>query len=312
MRELGGTGEMVSCIGLGGAHIGRVPNAAASAKLIHAAIDRGITFMDNCWDYNDGNSEKWMGKALAQGGYRDRVFLMTKVDGRDKATAKKQLDESLKRFKTDRLDLWQFHEVTRSNDPTRIFAPGGAFEAALEAKQAGKIRYIGFTGHKKPAIHLEMLAVAREHGWTPDTVQMPVNVLDPHFDSFIRLVMPELVKHKIGVIGMKTFGDGHIFKAVTEAKAATPKEMLRFSLSQPTSVVVTGIDSQELLDQAIEVATTFEPMSKAEMTKLLARTRAIGITGESQRMKTSFEFDGTHQHPQWLGRGGELEHVPGQ
>ncbi len=311
-RPLGRTGEMVTCIGLGGAHIGRVPDAAASARMIHAAIDRGITFMDNSWDYNDGNSEKWMGQALAQGGYRNRVFLMTKVDGRDKAAAKAQLDESLRRLQTDRIDLWQFHEIIRSNDPTRIFAPGGAYEAAVEAKQAGKIRYIGFTGHKKPAIHLEMLAVAQEHGWTPDTVQMPVNVLDPHYDSFVRQVMPELVKRQIGVIGMKTFGDGYIYQAVTSAGLATPAEMLQFSLSQPTSVVVTGITNQMLLDQAVAVATTFKPMTEQQMATLLERTRRLGITGQSQQMKVSFHFDSTHEHPDWLGTEGEMGLVPGQ
>ena len=311
-RPLGRTGEMVTCIGLGGAHIGRVPDAAASARMIHAAIDRGITFMDNSWDYNDGNSEKWMGQALAQGGYRNRVFLMTKVDGRDKAAAKAQLDESLRRLQTDRIDLWQFHEIIRSNDPTRIFAPGGAYEAAVEAKQAGKIRYIGFTGHKKPAIHLEMLAVAQEHGWTPDTVQMPVNVLDPHYDSFVRQVMPELVKRQIGVIGMKTFGDGYIYQAVTSAGLATPAEMLQFSLSQPTSVVVTGINNQMLLDQAVAVATTFKPMTEQQMATLLERTRRLGITGQSQQMKVSFHFDSTHEHPDWLGTEGEMGLVPGQ
>jgi predicted aldo/keto reductase-like oxidoreductase len=311
-RKLGRTNEMVSCIGLGGAHIGRVPDAAASARLIHAAIDRGITFLDNSWDYNDGKSEEWMGAALAQGGYRQRVFLMTKVDGRDKATATKQLDESLRRLKTDRLDLWQFHEVVRSNDPTRIFAPGGAYEAAVEAQRAGKIRYIGFTGHKKPAIHLEMLALAEEHGWTPDTVQMPVNVLDPHYDSFVRQVMPELVRRDIGVIGMKTFGDPHIYDAVTKAKLATPQEMLRFSLSQPTSVVVTGINTTELLDQAVAVATDFAPMTEAEMSELLERTRPLGITGQHQMMKIGFEFDSTHEHPEWLGPGGEQGLIPGQ
>jgi uncharacterized protein len=311
-RPLGRSGEMVTCIGLGGAHIGRVPNAAASARIIHAAIDRGITFMDNCWDYNGGNSERWMGRALKQNGYRDRVFLMTKVDGRDKKTATAQLDQSLKRLRTDRIDLWQFHEITRSNDPTRIFAPGGAYEAALEAKKAGKIRYLGFTGHKKPAIHLEMLALAEEYGWTPDTVQMPVNVLDPHFDSFVRQVMPELVQRGIGVIGMKTFGDGAIYDAVTSAGAATPVEMLRFSLSQPTSVVVTGINTPELLDQAIGVATNFEPMTGPEMAALLERTRKIGITGQAQLMKIAFKFDSTHEHPKWLGVGGEQGHMPGQ
>ena len=311
-RRLGRTGEMVSCIGLGGAHIGRVPDAATSVKLIRDAIDRGITFMDNSWDYNDGHSEEWMGQALKSAGYRDRVFLMTKVDGRDKTTAKAQLDESLRRLQTDCIDLWQFHEIVRSNDPTRIFAEGGAIEAALEAQQAGNIRYIGFTGHKKPAIHLEMLLLGEERGFVPDTVQMPVNVLDPHYDSFIVHVLPELLKRDIGVIGMKTFGDPFIFESVTGAGLATPEEMLRFSLSQPTSVVVTGITDDKLLDQAVRVATDFVPMTEAEMDALLARTRTLGMTGESQKMKTGFTFDSTHETPAWLGPEGEAGLIPGQ
>ncbi len=310
-RPLGRTGVNVSVIGLGGAHIGRVDSAAESARIIHAAIDRGITFMDNSWDYNDGRSEEWMGAAL-RGGYRDKIFLMTKVDGRDKATATAQLDESLRRLQTDHVDLWQFHEIIRSNDPERIMAPDGAYAAALEAKRAGKIRFIGYTGHKKPALHLAMLNVALEHGWTPDTVQMPVNVLDPHYDSFVREVMPELVRHNIGVIGMKTFGDPYIFDAVTKANAATPLEMLRYSLSQPTSVVVTGINTTALLEQAVTAASNFTPMSEGEMADLISRTRKLSLAGEHQKMKTSFEFDSTHQHPQWLGPGGEQGLVPGQ
>jgi predicted aldo/keto reductase-like oxidoreductase len=310
-RLLGSTGERVSCIGMGGAHVGRLADRATAVRLVRSAVDRGITFMDNAWDYTMGRSEEWMGAALRDG-YRDRVFLMTKVDGRDAATATAQLDESLKRLQTDHVDLWQFHEVIRSNDPERIFAPGGAFEAAMAAKKAGKIRFLGFTGHKAPAIHLEMLRVAADHGWTPDTVQMPVNVLDPHYDSFVRQVLPVLVERKIGVLAMKTFGDPYIFEAVTQAKASTPAEMLRYSLSLPTSTVITGIDKPEILDQAVLAATNFTPMSDAEQAALLERTRTIGETGEHQKMKTSFHFDSTHTTPAWLGPNGEMGYVPGQ
>ncbi len=310
IRELGSTGVRVSCVGMGGFHIGKIESDTEAISIVHRAVDRGITFMDNSWDYNDGRSEERMGRAL-QGGYRDKVFLMTKVDGRDGATATKQLDESLRRLRTDHLDLWQFHEILRTNDPTRIFAPGGAYEAAVAAKAAGKIRHLGFTGHKAPGIHLEMLALARAHGWTPETVQMPVNVLDPHYDSFVRQVLPVLVERRIGVLAMKTFGDPFILEAVTGAKAATPLEMLAYSLSLPTSVVITGIDSPAILDQAV-VAATAPAMTPAAMTALIARTQPIGLTGVNQKFKTSYHFDSTHAHPQWLGPGGQLGFEPGQ
>jgi len=309
-RELGSTGARVSCIGMGGFHIGRIASESEAISLVHRAVDRGITFMDNSWDYNDGRSEERMGRAL-QGGYRDKVFLMTKVDGRDAKTATEQLDESLRRLRTDHLDLWQFHEVLRTNDPTRIFAPGGAYEAAVAAKAAGKIRHLGFTGHKAPAIHLEMLTVARMHGWTPDTVQMPVNVLDPHYDSFVRQVLPVLIERRIGILAMKTFGDPFVLEAVTSVNAATPLEMLAYSLSLPTSVVITGIDSPAILDQAV-VAATAPAMSQEAMAALVARTESIGVTGVDQKFKTSYHFDSTHSHPQWLGPGGQLGVEPGQ
>jgi aryl-alcohol dehydrogenase-like predicted oxidoreductase len=206
-RQLGATGESVSCIGMGGYHIA-LPSVdeALGIRLIRSALDRGITFLDNCWDYNEGNSEIRMGKALADG-YRDRAFLMTKIDGRTKKAAALQIDESLARLRTDRIDLMQFHEIVRFDDPDRIFAEEGAIHAALEAKEAGKIRYIGFTGHKDPHIHLRMLEVAAENNFHFDTAQMPINVMDAHFRSFTQHVLPEMVRRGVGVLAMKTMGD---------------------------------------------------------------------------------------------------------
>src|SRR5438128_9967892 len=202
-RALGRTGEKVSAIGLGGFHIGVPQDEQAGIRIIRSAIDRGIHFMDNCWDYHDGGSEIRMGKALRDG-YRDKVFLMTKIDGRTKQLAAKQIEESLQRLQTDRIDLMQHHEVIRMEDPDRIFAEGGAMEAVLEAKNAGKIRYIGFTGHKDPLVHLRMLEVAAKHRFRFDAVQMPLNLMDTHFRSFEKQVLTVLVKEKIGVLGMKS------------------------------------------------------------------------------------------------------------
>jgi aryl-alcohol dehydrogenase-like predicted oxidoreductase len=203
-RELGSTGEQVSAIGLGGWHLSlKHVEEQLATRIVHTAIDRGITFMDNCWDYNGGASEIRMGKAL-QGGYRDKVFLMTKIDGRSKKEAAKQMDESLQRLQVDHIDLVQYHEVLRFEDPHRIFDPEGAHGAVLEAKEAGKLRYIGFTGHKDPYIHLHMLEVAEQNGFKFDTVQMPLNVMDAHYRSFAKLVVPELTKRNIGILAMKT------------------------------------------------------------------------------------------------------------
>jgi aryl-alcohol dehydrogenase-like predicted oxidoreductase len=218
-RKLGRTGVEVSAIGLGGFHIGIQKDENESIRIIHAAIDGGITFLDNSWDYNKGASEERMGKAL-QGGRRDKVFLMTKIDGRTKKEAAKQIDESLQRLQTDHLDLLQHHEIIRLEDPDRIFAPGGAQEAVLAAKQAGKVRFIGFTGHKDPLVHLRMLEVAAKHDFHFDTVQMPLNVMDAHFRSFAHLVLPVLVKEGIGVLGMKPIASGLILQSHT----ATPVE----------------------------------------------------------------------------------------
>jgi diketogulonate reductase-like aldo/keto reductase len=247
-RTLGRTGERISAIGLGGFHIGK-PSLSDddSIRLIRTAIDRGITFMDNSWDYHEGQSEVRMGKALKDG-YRQKVFLMTKIDGRTKETAARQIEASIERLQTDHIDLLQHHEVIRFDDPDRIFAEGGATEALVEAQQAGKIRYIGFTGHKDPHVHLYMLKVAADHGFHLDSAQMPLNVMDAHFRSFGQMVLPELVKQQIGVLGMKSMADGVILKS----KTVTPIECLHYALSLPTSVVITGIDKREVLDQAFE------------------------------------------------------------
>lgn len=296
-RRLGRTNERVSIIGMGGFHIGKSDMADADAiKLIHSGIDRGITFMDNCWDYNRGASEQRMGRALGQGGYRDRVFLMTKLDGRTKDAFAKQLDQSLARLLTSHVDLVQFHENIRPDDADRIFAPGGAMEAALAAKAAGKVRFIGFTGHKDPHYHLHMIELATARGFTFDTVQMPLNVMDAHFSSFERLVLPVAQRLDMGVIAMKTFGDARI----VETGLLPPIDMLHYGMHLPTSVVVTGIDTPAVLDQAIEAATTFAPLAAAKVAAMLAKTRDVALTGKTELYKTTHVFDGTVQNPQWL------------
>jgi aryl-alcohol dehydrogenase-like predicted oxidoreductase len=238
-RVLGRTGERVSAIGLGGWHLG-VPHVdeQLSIRIVRRAIDEGLNFMDNSWDYNDGASEIRMGKALRDG-YRSRAFLMTKIDGRSKREAARQLDESLRRLQTDCIDLVQHHEVIRYEDPHRIFDEDGANAALVEARQAGKLRYIGFTGHKDPRIHLYTLELAKEHNFTFDAVQMPLNVMDAHYRSFEKLVLPELVREQIGVLGMKSMANGIILKSST----VTPVECLHYALNLPTSVVITGCDS---------------------------------------------------------------------
>jgi aryl-alcohol dehydrogenase-like predicted oxidoreductase len=296
-RKLGRTGEKVSAVGMGGFHIAQHGlSEDESIRLIRSAIDRGITFMDNSWDYNEGQSEVRMGKALKDG-YRQKVFLMTKIDGRTKEVAERQIETCLERLQTDHIDLVQHHEIIRFDDPDRIFADGGAMEATLAAKKAGKIRYIGFTGHKDPHIHLYMLKVAADHGFQFDTVQMPLNVMDAHFRSFAQLVLPELVRHQIGVLGMKSMGDGVILKS----KSVSPMECLHYALSLPTSVVITGIDKPEILDQAIEAARTFQPMNREQVAQLLAKTKEVAMAGKYELFKTSSHFDSTAKHPDWLG-----------
>jgi len=296
-RVLGRTGERVSAIGVGGWHLGLKPVTEKTAiAIVRQAIDRGVNFLDNCWDYNDGASETRMGKALRDG-YRQKAFLMTKIDGRSKAAATEQLDQSLRRLQTDTIDLVQHHEILRYEDPHRIFDEEGAHAALIDAQRAGKLRYIGFTGHKDPRIHLYMLEVADARGFTFDTVQMPLNVMDAHYRSFERMVLPELVRQKIGVLGMKSMANGIILESGT----VTAIECLHYALSLPTSVVITGIDSLARLDQAIEAVRTFRRMSDAERKVLLAKTARAAAFGEFEPFKTTSIFDGTAAHPDWLG-----------
>jgi predicted aldo/keto reductase-like oxidoreductase len=295
-RELGTTGETVSAIGMGGFHLGKQKDPQESIKLLHAGIDAGITFIDNCWDYNDGLSEVRVGQGLRDG-YRDKVFLMTKMDGRTADLYNKQLEQSLGRLQTDMIDLVQFHEIIRMEDPDRIFAPGGALEAAVAARQAGKIRYIGFTGHKDPAVHLRMLDVARQHNFHFDTVQMPINVMDAHFRSFTHQVMPVAIEQGIGVLAMKTFGDHFIL----DSQTVDPIDALHYGLTQPISVLITGIDSMPILHQALEAARTFKPLNKKQIAAILHRTKEAAIQGKFEPFKTSALFDGTAANPKWLG-----------
>jgi aryl-alcohol dehydrogenase-like predicted oxidoreductase len=295
-RELGTTGERVSAIGLGGYHLGKQKDPNESINLLHAGIDGGITFLDNCWDYNDGISEVRMGQAL-RNGYRQKVFLMTKMDGRTADEYNKQLEQSLGRLQTDMIDLVQFHEIIRYEDPDRIFAPGGAIEAAVAARKAGKIRYIGFTGHKDPAIHLRMLEIAQKHSFHFDTVQMPINVMDAHFRSFAKEVMPVALKQGIGILAMKTFGDPYILQSNT----VQPIEALHYGLTQPVSVVITGIDNQQVLNQAFEAARTFKPLNEAQVKAILDRTAVAASEGKFELFKTSPHYDGTAANPKWLG-----------
>jgi predicted aldo/keto reductase-like oxidoreductase len=299
-RELGRTGENVSAIGLGGHHIGRQKEEKESIEIIRAAIDAGITFMDNCWDYHDGGSEIRMGKAL-QDGYRKKVFLMTKIDGRTRQAAAEQLDQSLQRLRTDVIDLLQFHEVIRLEDPDRIFAENGALKAVEAARKWGKIRFIGFTGHKDPLVHLRMLEVAAEHGFRFDAVQMPLNVMDAQFRSFGQKVLPVLVREGIGVLAMKPMGDGPILKS----KAVTPVECLHYSMTLPVSTVITGIDSLKILKQDLEAVRTFRPLTKKEVAALLSRTSAAAADGRFEAFKTTNAFDGTAHNPAWLGAADE-------
>jgi len=296
-RVLGHTGERVSVIGLGGWHLAlKHVDEPLAFRIIRAAIDRGINFMDNCWDYNEGASEIRMGKALRDG-YHDKAFLMTKIDGRSKKEAARQLDESLRRMKVDCIDLVQHHEILRYEDPHRIFDEDGANAALLQAKKAGKLRYIGFTGHKDPRIHLYMLEVARERGFKFDTVQMPLNVMDAHYRSFEKLVLPELVKDKIGVLAMKTMANGIILKS----KTVTAIECLHYALTLPTSVVITGIDSVKILEQAFEAVRTFKPLTASQRKSLLAKTKEAAAQGQFEPFKISSIFDGTAIHTEWLG-----------
>ncbi|MDR3403410.1 MAG: aldo/keto reductase [Chthoniobacter sp.] len=294
-RKLGRTGEEVSIVGVGGFHIGKKPTTEEAMRIVRTALDNGINFLDNCWDYNGGDSEVRMGKALRDG-YREKAFLMTKIDGHSKAGAARQIDESLRRLQTDHVDLLEFHEVIRLTDPESIFGEGGSMEAMREAQRAGKLRFIGFTGHKNPDIHLHMLEVAKQHEFHFDTVQMPLNVMDAHYESFGRKVLPVLVEREIGVLGMKPLGSGWILKR----NAVQPVECLHYAMSLPTSVVITGCDSLAILDQALNAARSFRPMDEGQIGALLARTAPTARDGALEGYKTTHVFDGTIQNPDWL------------
>jgi aryl-alcohol dehydrogenase-like predicted oxidoreductase len=295
----------VSAIGVGGWHLG-LPQVdeQTAIRIVRTAIDEGINFLDNSWDYNNGASEIRMGNALRDG-YRGRAFIMTKIDGRTKKEAARQLDESLKRLGVDCIDLVQHHEVIRFEDPHRIFADEGANAALVDARQAGKLRYIGFTGHKDPSVHRYTLEVADSYEFKFDTVQMPLNLMDAHYRSFEKQMLPELVRRNTGVLGMKSMGNGILLKSNT----VTPIECLHYCLSLPTSVVITGIDSMKILDQALEAIGSFRPLGKEEIDGLLARTAAAAGAGRFEPFKTTSIFDATAQNPHWLG---EPETLPSQ
>lgn len=284
-RTLGTTGEQIPIVGLGGYHIG-IPEEKTAIAIMHEAIDQGMTFFDNAWDYHDGHSEKVMGKALAEGNRRDQVFLMTKVCDRDYDGAKKQLEESLRRLQTDHIDLWQFHEINWDVDPEWVFERGG-IRAAMEAREEGKVRYIGFTGHRQPELHVKMLR--REFDW--DTVQMPVNLLDAHYRSFQNEVLPVAQQQQVAVIGMKALGSGKIPNEV----GIDAKTCRRFALSMPIATLVCGIKSRENLQQDLEMARHFEPVSQDEMEGLLAKTEEQGATGKLEPWKTPSYGSDYHQ-----------------
>jgi len=298
-RRLGRTGVEVSLVGLGGFHIGVAKDEQTAIRIIRMAIDHGLTFMDNCWDYNEGKSQIWMGRALRDG-YRKRAFLMTKIDGRTKQAAAAQIDQCLRSFDTDTIDLVQIHEIIRASDPDRVFGADGAIEALVAARKAGKLRFIGFTGHKSPAIHLKMLKTAKAHGFAFDTVQMPLNVMDAHYDSFEQ-VLPEAKAQDVGVLGMKPLGSGLFFKSGPLAqRTVTPTECLHYAMSLPVSVVITGCETVGVLKQALEAAYRFRPFDDRQRRALLARTAGAAQRGEWERYKTSRTFDGTDQHPWWM------------
>jgi aryl-alcohol dehydrogenase-like predicted oxidoreductase len=282
-RLLGRTGQRVSILCLGGWHIGSLKDQSEAIRIMHAAVDEGLTFFDNCWDYHDGGSEEVMGKALA-GGRREKVFLMTKNCERDYAGSMRCLDDSLRRLQTDRIDLWQFHEIIYDSDPDWVFEKGG-IKAALEARKAGKVRHIGFTGHKDPRIHLAMLGKPFE--W--DAAQMPINALDAHYRSFQKQVVPVCLKQRVGVIGMKGFGGGPGIAAKAGLSAA---EAYRYALSQPVASQVVGITSMEQLKEDVALARRFSPMSRDEQTALSARVRDVASDGRFELFKSSQMFDG--------------------
>lgn len=292
-RPLGNTGERVPIVCLGGWHIGAVQDDQEAVRIMHAAIDQGMTFFDNAWDYHTGRSEELMGRALASDGRRKKVFLMTKDCERDYEGSKRNLEESLRRLKTDYLDLWQFHEMVYDNDPDWVFEKGG-IKAAIEAQKAGKVRFIGFTGHKDPRIHLKMLN--KPFAW--NAAQMPINVLDAHYRSFQNEVVPVCLQKNVGVLGMKSLAGGHPRGRIPEKTKATAQECIRYALSLPVSSLVVGIISMQDLEQDIAVARNFKPMEEAEKTQLLARIQTEATDGRHELFKSTQSFDGTHHRRQ--------------
>jgi aryl-alcohol dehydrogenase-like predicted oxidoreductase len=292
-RPFGRTGVRVSIIGLGGWHIGTVKDEAEAIRIMHSAIDEGVTFFDNAWDYHNGRSEELMGKALASGGRRKRVFLMTKNCERDYEGSMRNLEESLRRLKTDYVDLWQFHEMVYDNDPDWVVEKGG-LRAAVEARKQGKVRFIGFTGHKDPRIHLKMLA--KPHEW--DSAQMPINVMDPHYRSFINEVVPVCLKKNVGVIGMKGLGGGFPQGRFLSHAGLTSDECYRFCLSQGIAVQVVGISSKAQLDADVALARSFKPLSRAEAHRMASRVRDIAGDGRHELFKSTKNYDGPHHRKQ--------------
>ncbi len=284
-RPFGRSSELVSALALGGYHLGLVGNQREAIRIVHAALDAGITFMDNAWEYHEGESEEILGKALV--GRRDQVFLMTKVctHGRDRAVAMRQLKQSLRRLKTDHLDLWQVHECVYPNDPERHFAPGGVIEALVQAKEQGLVRYVGFTGHKLPEIHLAMLA----YGFPFDSVQMPLNCFDGTFRSFEHAVLPEAQRQGLAVIGMKSMGgEGDAVRK----KVVTADEALRYAMSLPVTTTVSGIDSMRVLRQNVRIAAGFTRMSDEEMATLRERVAELAADGRYELYKSTAKHEG--------------------
>lgn len=296
-RPLGNTGEMVSLLGIGGWHLGLTHvDESLSTRIVREAIDRGVNFLDNCWDYNAGLSEERMGIALRDG-YRRRAFVMTKIDGRSYAEAMRQIEDCLRRLETDCIDLVQHHEIQRFEDPFRILDEEGAQLALEDARKAGKLRFTGFTGHKDPLMHLRMLEIAKERGVRFDAVQLPLNVMDAHYRSFARLVLPELVREQIAPLAMKSLANGHILKSNT----VTAIEALQYAMNLPVATVITGIDTMPIFEQAFEAVRTFRPMSEEEVAALLARTAEKGRDGSYELFKTTSIYDGTAANPEWMG-----------
>ena len=296
-RKLGRADAEVSIIGIGGYHLGLSNvNEQDAIRIVRSALDQGINFLDNCWDYNAGVSEERMGKALTEG-YRQKAFLMTKIDGRTGAAARQQLEDSLRRLKTDHIDLLQMHEVIRMGDPEQAFQPGYVIDVLQQARKEGKIRFIGFTGHKSPEIHLHMIETADKHGFTFDSVQMPVNALDEHYDSFGQKVIPVAQKHGMAILGMKPLANGAILKINT----VTAPEGLHYAMSVPVTVTITGCESMANLEQALGVARNFKPMDAQQKLAVLRKTAPVADAGKFEAYKTSHMYDGTYGNPQWLG-----------